>query len=280
MTHNQIKSKGEMIKMEHYKNLGIEDIAGEVWEQFYEGKQKTYFVSNYGRVKSVDIVTEITTVISQRLKKHAKKKNGQYHKRLYVKIFLDGKLVNKSVSRLVAVSFLPNPNSLPVVAHIDNNPLNNHVSNLRFDTQSGNVQQAYDDGLIDKRQPAIVLNTNAEIIDKHNGIVEALSAYDGTYVKYDNGIYSKGNVIIMKQSYYDELTDNERFSICSRHFEHMTRNLFIVDGQIINGVRETAETIGITTTTLRKYTNKLNIAHVNGHEVSRFKHLIGVGGIS
>jgi len=54
---------------------------------------------------------------------------------------------NCSVSRLVAITYIPNPNNLPVVRHLDNNKYNNHVSNLEWCTQKTNVRQAWDDGL-------------------------------------------------------------------------------------------------------------------------------------
>ena len=57
----------------------------------------------------------------------------------------DGNRKNKSIHRLVAETFIPNPDNLPVVMHLDNDPLNNHVSNLKWGTQSDNMRQAFDE---------------------------------------------------------------------------------------------------------------------------------------
>jgi len=51
----------------------------------------------------------------------------------------DGKHKNFLVSRLVALHYLPNPDNKPEVDHIDRNPSNNHVSNLRWATRQENA---------------------------------------------------------------------------------------------------------------------------------------------
>ena len=57
-----------------------------------------------------------------------------------------GERKNKSIHRLVAETFIPNPDNLPVVMHIDNDPFNNCLENLRWGTQEENVQQSIIEG--------------------------------------------------------------------------------------------------------------------------------------
>ena len=53
---------------------------------------------------------------------------------------------NELVHRLVAKTFIPNPDNLPIVMHLDNDTYNNHISNLRWGSQSDNMQQAFSEG--------------------------------------------------------------------------------------------------------------------------------------
>lgn len=60
------------------------------------------------------------------------------------------------VSRLVASAYIPNPNNLPLIRHMDDNPQNNSVDNLKWGTQVDNMQDCVKHGrLIGNTMPAI-----------------------------------------------------------------------------------------------------------------------------
>lgn len=50
----------------------------------------------------------------------------------------NGKFTAKSVHKLVALAFIPNPNCYPIINHKDTNPFNNEVSNLEWCTYKYN----------------------------------------------------------------------------------------------------------------------------------------------
>lgn len=54
----------------------------------------------------------------------------------YKRIWNNGKSTHFTLHRLLAVHFIPNPNNLPFVNHIDENKLNNSINNLEWCTQA------------------------------------------------------------------------------------------------------------------------------------------------
>ena len=65
---------------------------------------------------------------------------------------IDGKMSCRQVHRLMARAFIPNPDSKPEVDHIDRNPANNVVSNLRWVTSREN----------NKNKGMVATNTSGE----------------------------------------------------------------------------------------------------------------------
>ena len=98
----------------------------EIWKDIesYEG---LYQISNLGRVKSLGKGKSNNS--KERIMKAGKDKKNGY---LSVILYKDGKKKYCKVHRLVAFVFLPNPDNLPQVNHIDEDKTNNRVENLEF----------------------------------------------------------------------------------------------------------------------------------------------------
>ena len=76
------------------------------------------------------------------------------------------------VHRLVASTYLENPDNLPIVMHLDNNSKNNHYSNLRWGTISENTQQAFDDGLVKNIRQVELLDLDSNIVKEFMSVSE------------------------------------------------------------------------------------------------------------
>lgn len=64
-----------------------------------------------------------------------------------VKLSKNSKLKHFTIHRLVALTWIPNPENLPQINHKDGNKLNNHVSNLEWCSASHNVKHSYENNL-------------------------------------------------------------------------------------------------------------------------------------
>lgn len=102
----------------------------------YEG---LYEVSNMGRVRSLD--REVRRPQGSYMQKGCVLKPGIASNGYYTVSLRKGKGgETKTVHRLVATVFIPNPNNLPCVNHKDEDRLNNSVCNLEWCTQKYNTK--------------------------------------------------------------------------------------------------------------------------------------------
>ena len=96
----------------------------EIWKPIpnYEG---LYEVSSYGNIRNARKLLKFYEI------------NSGY---LALKLVKDKQRISPLVHRLVAQSFCSNPNNYAEVNHIDGNKLNNHISNLEWNTTQENLE--------------------------------------------------------------------------------------------------------------------------------------------
>ena len=75
------------------------------------------------------------------------KENPMTHRETATLYDIDGKIHYRIVYRLIAETFIPNPEGKKTVNHIDGNRNNNHVSNLEWMTFKENSDHATENGL-------------------------------------------------------------------------------------------------------------------------------------
>lgn len=140
----------------------------EIWKDIYGCYG--YQVSNEGRVRS--FVNNRHGVCNNfHILKPVRNHGG------YPTVCL-GRGKRKLVSRLVAEAFIPNPRNLPLVRHMDDNPLNNNVENLQWGTQKDNMQDCVKHGRLAGNIWPAIESKKIKVI--------AISIKDGSRMSFDS----------------------------------------------------------------------------------------------
>lgn len=115
----------------------------EIWKPI-KGYEGLYEVSSLGRVRSLYRITSDGKRIKGRIISSSKQRYSN------VQLYSCNCAKNFSVHRLVAETFIPNPNNLPQINHIDGNKQNNSCDNLEWCTASDNMNLSISQGLRQK----------------------------------------------------------------------------------------------------------------------------------
>ena len=143
-----------------------------MWKKFYfEGVETDYSVSTEGVVRK-DTTNYILAQSSQ-----------QDYK--FVTLFIAGKQKRMRVHRMVAETFLDNPEKKPYVNHINGNRGDNNVENLEWVTPSENTQHAVETGLFisGRARPVIQYNLDGMQMATFESASEAARQTGGSQSK-------------------------------------------------------------------------------------------------
>ena len=160
-----------LLKVSYLCYLGLfgGDLVQEVWKDI-EGYEGLYQISNFGRVKSF-------------VKSRPKIKSLSNDKDGYLLCVLN-KLNKKrtfKVHRLVAMSFIPNPENKSQVNHKDGNKHNNIVDNLEWVTPVENMYHARINGLRSSMYHGVSqYDLSGNLIQNFNSVTEAAGFIGGS----------------------------------------------------------------------------------------------------
>lgn len=151
----------------------------ETWIPIYNN---FYSVSNLGRVKANERKVNTKTGIrhySERILKPEKTADGH----LRVVLCNSGKTNRVFVHRLVAESFIPNPDNLPIINHKNENPSDNNVNNLEWCTISYNNNYNGRNKKIGDKE-----GHNIQVYDKNHNYIESFPSITKAAKAYNIGL--------------------------------------------------------------------------------------------
>lgn len=178
----------------------------EIWKPVvgYEG---FYEVSNIGRVRSLARIVECNDGRKRKIKDRILKGSSYSGGYSGVTLHKDGCTKTANIQRIVAEAFVPNPLEKEEVNHKDENPSNNHASNLEWVTHKENLkygtrQERARKAIVEAQGRAVrQLSIDGELVAEYESLSAAYNA-TGTHVsnitKCAKGAYKTAGGYIWK----------------------------------------------------------------------------------
>lgn len=181
-----------------------------------KGYEGIYEVSDHGRVRSLDR-TVLRNEHEMKQKGRILKQYALRGKHRMVKMARNGTRRNAYVHQLVATAFIGERPEGMEVCHWDDNPQNNHVSNLRWGTHGDNMRDMNRNGNNHQTRKVTcprghrLSGRNLVPSSLKNGRRDCLScSRAGSRVKHHTHL--KPNFNIIADQYYQQIMNEERYA--------------------------------------------------------------------
>jgi hypothetical protein len=183
----------------------------------------------------------------------------------FVSLLINGQVKRMRVHRLVAMTFIPNPENKPYVNHINGDKGDNNVENLEWVTPSENTIHAVKTGLMSngRKRPVIQYNLNGEKMATFESASEA--------ARQTGGSQSKITMCCRRQResandyqwrYYDDLQDVQKIEkkfITGKKVAQCDE-----EGNILNiypSYKKAAEAVNGTSSAISRVCSGTNVRH-------------------
>ena len=223
-----------------------------MWKKFiYEGQETDYSVSTEGEVRK-DTTNYILSQSSQ-----------QDYK--FVGLIINGKQKRMRVHRMVALTFIDNPDNKPYVNHINGNRSDNNVENLEWVTPSENTQHAVNTGLFKSGRTRAVIqyNLNGEKMATFESATEAARQTGGSQSKITMCCRrQRDSANDYQWRYYDDIQDVQKIEkkfITGKKVAQCDEEGNIL--KIYPSFREAARAVNGTSSAISRVCSGTNIRH-------------------
>lgn len=172
-------------------------------EKEIPGYNGLYLADENGNILSAGRISESSNgkvrILKRKILKPVKKENGYY----IVTLHKDGKQSSRYVHRLIAETFLPNPNGLPQVNHKNENPADNRLINLewcdgKYNTNYGTAMQR---AAAKNSKKVMYTRIYGEKVGQFNSITEAAKFFKVS-IKAISAALHKGSPYTCKGYYW------------------------------------------------------------------------------
>lgn len=165
------------------------------------------------------MISDCCRVWSERTQRFLKPKPMDKHGHLGVCLQVNGRPTYRYLHRLMAEAFIPNQYNQPIVRHLDDNPHNNYLDNLRWGTQKDNHEDSRRNGHARYPTPE-----DREIgLEKLRIPVLATNLRTGEQIRF-KGQSEAARILGLEQDNVWKVLNGQRKHTCGYYFEYLRKD--------------------------------------------------------